>query len=135
MKRSFLDSGNASPRSSLHNSPLAKSCQHTRHTDRTMGAKQSRQVENVNSQGESWQSRVSVQPSEKLVVQLQQQQQQQQDNVGSESPTTLEDHEERDRFRDREEHARRARTRREEVRSVKLCLDRTTESLRQVRGR
>lgn len=92
-----------------------------------MGAKQSRQIENASPEGESWQSRVSVKPSEKLVLQLQQQQQQQQtqqkqqqpgQDVGSESPTTLEDREEGDQFRDREEDARRARTRIEEVRGV-----------------
>lgn len=81
-----------------------------------MGAKQSRQVENSTPEGESWQSRVSVKPSEKLVKQLQQQHQQQ--HVGSESPT-LADREERDQFRDREEDARRIRTRIEEVRGVR----------------
>lgn len=90
-----------------------------------MGAKQSRQIENASPESESWQSRVSVKPSEKLVLQLQQQQQQTQQkqqqpgqDVGSESPTTLEDREEGDQFRDREEDARRARTRIEEVRGV-----------------
>eukprot|EP00752_Nemacystus_decipiens_P017515 g15698.t2 len=85
-----------------------------------MGARQSRQAENANPEGESWQSRVSVKPSEKLVLQLRQQQQQtqqqqqQMQDVGSASADTLEDREERDQFRDRGEDARRARTRIEE---------------------
>lgn len=89
-----------------------------------MGAKQSRQVENAIPEGESWQSRVSVKPSEKLVVQLQQQQQEQlgESIVGSEPPSTLEDHE-RDQFRDRGEDARRIRSRIEEVRGVKSSLN------------
>lgn len=87
-----------------------------------MGTKQSRQVENANTEGESWQSRVSVKPSEKLVIQLQQQQrqgQQQQEDVGSETSTTVEDHEDREQLRDREEDSRRTRTRREEVGGVR----------------